>query len=99
MGNYFSDNQSYFEITFKKWSGTDSFGNTCHTDTEIIAALNKAALSMAMVNTYYDFDDYNEPVKTYFDDQFYYDFVADFEKKTNWNLCQTELSWTKGQYL
>ena len=36
---------------------------------------------MAMVNTYYDFDDYNEPVKTYFDDQFYYDFVADFEKQ------------------
>ena len=35
---------------------------------------------MVVINTYYNFDDYNNPVKTYFDDQFYYDFVAGYEK-------------------
>ena len=81
LGNQFSDSFSYFQISFKKCDGTDALGNPCKSDTEITNALNSAALSMAMVNTYYDFDDYAEPVKTYFDDQFYYNFVSDFEKK------------------
>ena len=59
----------------------NALGNLCKSDTEITNALNSTALQMGMVNTYYDFDDYEEPVKTYFNNQFYYNFVSDFEKK------------------
>ena len=83
MGNNFSDNFTYFEISFSRWVGSDSKGNACKSNSDIDEALNNAALSMAVINTYYDFDDYNSPVKTYFDDQFYYDFVSGFEKETD----------------
>mmetsp|Transcript_43535 Transcript_43535/g.51243 ORF Transcript_43535/g.51243 Transcript_43535/m.51243 type:complete len:220 (-) Transcript_43535:172-831(-) len=33
---------------------------------------------MALVNTYFDFEDYSSPIKTYLDDQFTYDFVPNF---------------------
>ena len=83
LGNNFADNFTYFEISFSRWDGTDSKGNDCHSDEDIDAALDKASLSMAVVNTYYDFDDYSSPVKTYFDDQFYYYFTAGYEKETD----------------
>ena len=80
LGNKFSENFTYFEINFKRWVGTDSKGNAWQTDTDINADLNKASLTIALVNTYYDFDDYSNPVKTYFDDKIYYEFVANYEK-------------------
>ena len=80
LENLFSDNFTYFEINFKRWVGTDSKGNAWKSDKAINTALNKANLTIALVNTYYDFEDFSNPVKTYFDDKFYYEFVAGFEK-------------------
>ena len=34
------------------------------------------------MNTYYNFDNYTAPVQTYFDDQFYYEFVDGFNKES-----------------
>ena len=83
MGNNYADNFTYFEVSFKRWQGEDSKGNDCKSDSQIDEALNKASLAMAVINTYYDFDNYTSPVQTYFDDQFFYDFVAGFEKETD----------------
>ena len=91
LGNNYSDNFTYFEISFSRWVGQDSKGNDCQSDADINAALDKASLAMAVVNTYYDFDDYNSPVKTYFDDQFYYDFVSGFEKETDVYVSQSSV--------
>ena len=91
LGNNYSDNFTYFEISFSRWVGQDSKGNVCKSSTDIDNALNKASLAMAVVNTYYDFDDYNTPVKTYFDDQFYYDFVAEYEKEADVYVSQSSV--------
>ena len=76
-------NRNYFELVFTRWSGTDSKGNTCKTTSQINNALNDAALAIAVVNSYFDFDDYNSPIKTYLDDQFYYYFLPGYEKETD----------------
>ena len=83
QGNNFADNLSYFELIFTKWSGTDSKGNACQSDSAINTALDSSSLAIAMVNTYYDFDDYNSPVKTYLDDRFYYDFIGGYYKEAD----------------
>lgn len=81
MGNYLSSNLTYFEVNFFKWAGADANGNLCKSDAEITTAINSAYVQLALVNTYYDFDDYSQPVKTYFDDQIYLDLIYDFHKK------------------
>ena len=91
MGNGYANNYTFFEISFDRWQGTDSYGNDCKSDSEIDDALNKAALTMAVVNTYYDFDNYTSPVQSYFDDQFYYNFVAGFEKGTDVYIRQNSV--------
>ena len=48
-------------------------------------------MTIAIVNTYYDFDDFSNPVKTYFDDKFSYDFVAGFEKETDIYIRQNSV--------
>ena len=82
LGNKFSDSRNYFEMTFKRWSGTDSKGNVCKSTPEIDNALNNAGLAIAMVNTYYDFDDYSSPIKNYLDDQFFYYFTSGYYKES-----------------
>ena len=81
LGNKFSDSLTYFELKFRRCSGTDSKGNVCKSDSVIDTELNKATLAIAAVNTYYDFEDYNSPIKTYLDDRFYYDFLAGYNKE------------------
>ena len=66
---------------FRRCSGTDSKGNVCKSDSIIDTELNKATLAIAAVNTYYDFEDYNSPIKTYLDDRFYYDFLGGYNKE------------------
>ena len=37
-------------------------------------------IDMVVANTYFDFDDYKDPVKTYIDDRFLYRLIPNFEK-------------------
>ena len=46
---------------------------------------------MILINTYYDFDNYTNPVKTYIDDKFYYNFVANYEKQTDIYIRQNSI--------
>lgn len=46
------------------------------------SAIDKTTVDMALINTYFDFEDYNDPIKTYIDDRFYYDMVS-FAKKSH----------------
>ena len=56
---------SYFELQFNRWSGTDPKGNPCKSSQVIDAAIDSSSIGIAMVNTYFDFDDYSSPIKTY----------------------------------
>jgi len=40
-------------------------------------------LNLPFVNTYFDFDDYNSPVKTYIDGRLSYDLAATHKKSAN----------------
>ena len=79
LGNKFSDSLTYFELKFSRCSGTDSKGNVCKSDSVIDTELNKVSLAIAVVNTYYDFDDYSSPIKTYLDDRFHYNFLGGYD--------------------
>ena len=52
--------------------------------------LTSAYLQLALVNTYFDFDDYDSPVNTYLDDRFIYDFIPGFEKENLVFIKQNE---------
>ena len=91
LGNSFSDNFTYFEINFKRWVGKDSKGNTWKSDKVINETLNNISLTIALVNTYYEFEDFDNPVKTYFDDKFYYNFVAGYSKTSDIYIRQNSV--------
>ena len=44
-------------------------GGGCETDADINTQIGKLSIQIPFVNTYFDFDDYNDPVKTYIDDR------------------------------
>ena len=81
MGNSFADNYTYFELLIKRWSGTDSKGNPWKSNTEIDTAIDLTNIQLAVINNYFDFNDYSMPIKSYFDDQFYYPLTSGFSKK------------------
>ena len=88
LANTFADNYTYFEFAITRWSGTDSQGNPWKSDTEIDAAIDSSYIQLAMVNNYFDFDDYNKSIKSYLDDQFYYPLTSGFTKNADINIRQ-----------
>ena len=63
-GNYLSNNFQYIGISLKSCSGTN------WKPTALINALIPGiTASIAIVNSYLDFNDYSNPVKSYFDDR------------------------------
>ena len=88
LANTFADNYTYFEFTITRWSGTDSKGNLWKSDTEIDAAIDSSEIQFAMINNYFDFDDYNKSIKSYLDDQFYYPLTSGFSKFADINIRQ-----------
>ena len=88
MGNTFADNFTFFELLITRWSGTDSKGNHWKSDTEIDAAIDSTFIQFAMINNYFDFDDFNQPIKSYLDDQFYYPLTSGLSKKTDMYIRQ-----------
>ena len=71
-----------------RWSGTDSKGNPWKSDTEIDAAIDSTYIQLAMINSYFDFDYYNKPIKSFLDDQFYYHLTSGFTKNANMYIRQ-----------
>ena len=77
QGNQFSSNFTYFEITLFRCIGRDDW----QAYDDITLAISTAYMHLALVNTFFDFDDYVEPVHTYLDDRFIFDLIAGFEKQ------------------
>ena len=75
QGNSYSDTYSYISVTLSR-----CVGGGCQTASDIDNALDGLYLDMAVVNTYFDFEDFQKPVKTYLDDRFYYKFAVGFSK-------------------
>ena len=46
---------------------------------------------MALVNSYFDFDDYDDPIKTYLDDRFKFPLTSQFQKSITVYVQQNEV--------
>jgi hypothetical protein len=53
-------------------------GAGCQSDADIDDVLNNHWLEIAMIGTYFDFDDYTNPVKTYYENTNFYQMVPNF---------------------
>ena len=76
MGDAFSFKYSYFELDLRKCTGLQ----TCESEDAINSLISASFLDMAVVNAYFDFEDYSNPIKTYIDDRFYYSLLTNFSK-------------------
>ena len=63
QGDFYSKVFSFMEIQLDKCRGSN-----CANKTEINNFFNNAFLNFAMINTYFDFQDYENPIKHYIDD-------------------------------
>ena len=75
QGNTYADTYSFLLITVNKWSGMG-----WKSTNEIISTLSGKMLTLAIVNTYFDLNDYNNPVKTYIDDQLKFSITSGYSK-------------------
>ena len=62
QGNLYADAYSFIQIDVKPWSGAN-----CKTQAEIDSFVNGKIFNLAIINTYFDFDDYTSPIKTFID--------------------------------
>ena len=63
MGDSNSKSFKDMEIFISKWS--NSSGIACQTSDEIDRVMNEGFIDIAYTNAYFDFDDYDMPIKTY----------------------------------
>ena len=71
QGNNYSSNYTFFDITFKRWTGTDSKGNAWQSSADIDTALDRASITIAMVRWLITF-------RTLFKTHFYFSYWLRF---------------------
>ena len=70
-GNFYDPNYSRIEVQVLKWNGTDSKGNLWKSDEIIKSKMSEIYLDVILSNSYFDGDDYENPIKDYMDDRIY----------------------------
>ena len=81
LGNSYSDNYDYISLSMTKC--VNGSGVICETNANIEAKMDTVLLNIILVNTYFDFDDYSSPVKTYMDDRYTYDLLPGYNKRNH----------------
>lgn len=61
-GNFYSKNFTYVQVKFNKCK------ENCASQEEIKAFLDPLKFNVAFVNSYFDFSDYSNPIKSFIDD-------------------------------
>jgi len=74
-GNSYSSNWSFFVINIQKCVGETYW----KTETEIDDEIPNIQVEITIVNTFFDFDDYEQPIQTYLDDRFFYTLLPDLK--------------------
>ena len=62
------------------WIGTTSSGMPCKSEEDIKYAIDGAALEISFVNSYFDFNDYETPIKDYLDDRVYNSILKGYSR-------------------
>ena len=68
----------YISIRIDKWNGTTASGAPCKSQTEIDNYIDSYNLNVIVSLSYYDFDDYEEPIKYYIDTKFSFNLISGF---------------------
>lgn len=81
QGNSYSGSTfQYFEITLQR---CDPGSSTCESAANIDAEIPNVGIDVTVVNSYFDFDDYEQPVKTFLDDRFLYTLLPGYSVNTD----------------
>ncbi|CAI2384122.1 unnamed protein product [Moneuplotes crassus] len=87
-GSYYSPQFNYFEIRMNKCQASGSV--TCKDAAEIDRALTAADIKIGITNSYVDLNDYNDPIKYYIDDTFYWETFSNLRLKIDAELQKNE---------
>ena len=79
LGNALSSTYKYFEINIIR---CDSSTSTCQLDSVIDEVILNMEIGVFLVNSYFDSDDYSNPINTYIDDRFYFNLIPQFTKSS-----------------
>ena len=80
QGNSIASSFRFFDLNITKCTNGTIEDVTWQSEEDIEEALMGAELNIALVNSYFDFEDYNKPIQTYLDDRFKYNLVSDIER-------------------
>ncbi|CAI2384266.1 unnamed protein product [Moneuplotes crassus] len=89
LGNILSETVSYFSFRITRCNNATSTV-TCQSNTTINSILKKVQIRVYIVNTYFDFEDYDNPIKTYLDGRFLYDIMPGFSQNIGIRLQKNE---------
>ena len=85
--NYNSENYELVQVNLYKWSGSN-----CKSDAEINDVINSHYIDIGIISTYFDFNDYTNPVKYYLQDDNYiyliYNLVPEMSQYVNYYILK-----------
>lgn len=83
-GDFYSKDFKYIEIRLQKClNSTKPNATVCADENTINSFLDPLQFSMAFVNTYFDFNDYVNPIHYFIDDSFFFQLEPLIHKEAN----------------
>ena len=83
--NFDSDNFELIQITVAKW-----IGNNCKTISEIEKVMNTHNIDLALISSFFNFDDYENPINYYLQDINLFTLVSTLGLKTRYQIRQNQ---------
>ena len=81
--SYYASRYDYIQLKVFRCINSTSSSVVCKSTKEIDDAAKVSTLRFPITNTYFDFNNYNEPISHFIDDGFYWDLFPGFRKKTD----------------
>ena len=92
QGTFYSDKFRYIQARLYRCQNTTT-KNDCHSKEEIDKFIldEGVTLSLSLLNSYFDSKDFQNPIKYFIDDQFYWPIQTTINKKTNIYIKENEI--------
>ena len=83
--NLNSDNYEVIQITIGKWSGSN-----CKSESEINRVLNTNYIDIALISSYFDFEDYENPIHYYLQDMNLFNLIPSLSLQVQYQAKQNQ---------
>ena len=90
--DYFASQFANLQVIVKRCINTTENGNHCKTDAEIEDKMNNSRMQAAIISTYFDYDDYENPIKTYLGPMDVISLIPGFTKSLEVRVQENEAS-------